>query len=261
MKCGDGRRRRCRAERGDLRSRSDGQQGMDACPITKELQAFSTGRLPQPDLDRVAEHIEAEPPCRQCLAALEDLKDRADPLLADLREPLPLSAAEAEEVCRSVLEHVLGPAGPTMDWDPPWSPSTATALDKALPELRGYKILVPPIGERDGWPKMGGMGVVWRVLDLQFQRLLALKVMKAESADSRRVRRFLAEARITAQLAHPSIVPVHAVGWLDDDRPYYTMKLIEGQTLGELLGARPDVASRRTELLQVFARVCEALAF
>jgi eukaryotic-like serine/threonine-protein kinase len=144
-----------------------------------------------------------------------------------------------------------------MDWDPPWSPS----LDKAPPDLLGYEILVPPIGERDGWPKMGGMGVVWRVLDLQFQRPLALKVMKAESANSRRVRRFLAEVRITAQLAHPSIVPVHAVGRLADGRPYYTMKLVEGKTLAERLQAEPDVASRRTELLQVFARVCQALAF
>jgi tetratricopeptide (TPR) repeat protein len=133
--------------------------------------------------------------------------------------------------------------------------------DEAPPNLPGYKILMPPIGERHRWPKMGGMGVVWRARDLQFQRLLAVKVMKAESADSRRVRCFLREARITAQLAHPSIVPVHAMGRLADGRPYYTMKLVEGETLAEILQAEPDVASRRTELLQVFARVCEALAF
>jgi tetratricopeptide (TPR) repeat protein len=127
--------------------------------------------------------------------------------------------------------------------------------------LPGYEILMTPLGERERWPKMGGMGVVWRVRDLQFQRLLAVKVMKAESADSRRVRYFFREARITAQLAHPSIVSVHAMGRLADGRPYYTMKLVEGKTLAEILQAEPDVASRRTELLQVFARVCEALAF
>jgi hypothetical protein len=238
---------------------NDVQQDIDACPSTNELRAFSTGRLPQPALDLVTEHIEAH--CPQCVAALDKLEERADALLADLREPPPISAAEAAEVCQGVLEHVLGPAVSTLDWHPPWSPSAATALDEAPPDLRGHKIRVPPIGERDGWPKMGGMGVVWRVLDLQFQRSLALKVMKAESANSRRVCRFLSEARITAQLAHPSIVPVHAVGWLDDGRPYYTMKLVEGKTLAEILKAEPDVASRRTELLQVFARVCQALAF
>src|SRR5262245_46261314 len=236
-------------------NRSDVQQGIDTCPSTKELTAFSIGRLPQSALNRVAEHIEA--PCLRCVAELDKLEERAAPLPVDLREPPPISAAEAEEVCQSVLEHVLGLAVSTMDWDPSWSPS----LDTAPPDLLGYEILVPPIGEPDGWPKMGGMGVVWRVRDLQFQRPLALKVMKAENVDSRRVRRFLAEARITAQLAHPSIVPVHAVGQLADGRPYYTMKLVKGQELKELLKPRPDGASQLAALLQVFARVCQALAF
>jgi lipopolysaccharide biosynthesis regulator YciM len=210
-------------------------------------------------LDRVAEHIEA--PCPQCLAALEESNKHPDPLLADFREPLPLSAAEAEEAYRSVLEFLLGSAVSTADWDPPWSSSTATALDKAPPNLPGYEILMPPIGEPDEWPKKGGMGVVWRLRDLQFQRTLAVKVMKAKGANSRRVRRFLREACITAQLAHPSIVPVHAMGRFVDGRPYYTMKLVEGQTLGERLKAGSDVASQRTALLQVFARVCQAVAF
>jgi serine/threonine protein kinase len=144
--------------------------------------------------------------------------------------------------------------------DPPTA-AFVPAGDTTPPNLPGYEILMPPIGERDRWPKIGGMGVVWRVRDLQFQRLLAVKVMKAESADSRWVRYFLREARITAQLAHPSIVPVQAMGRLTDGRPYYTMKLVEGKTLAEILQDEPDVASRRTELLQVFARICEALAF
>jgi predicted Zn-dependent protease len=133
--------------------------------------------------------------------------------------------------------------------------------DKEPPNLHGYEILLAPLGESDAWPKMGGMGVVWRARDLQFERLLAVKVMRAGSADSRWVRCFLREACITAQLAHPSIVPVHSMGRLADGRLYYTMKLVEGKTLAEILQAEPDVASRRTELLLVFARVCEALAF
>src|SRR5262249_34964697 len=65
----------------------------------------------------------------------------------------------------------------------------------------------------------------------------------------------------TGQLAHPSTVPAHVMGELADGRPYYTMKLVEGQTLWEQLKARPDGAPTRNELLQVFARVCQALAF
>jgi tRNA A-37 threonylcarbamoyl transferase component Bud32/tetratricopeptide (TPR) repeat protein len=232
---------------------------LGACPSREELIAFHEGELPELALNRVAEHIEV--PCPRCVAALNKLAEGRLPLFADLPEPLPLSVAEVEEAYEAVLRRVLGPAVSTTDWHAPWSPSTASALDRAAPELPGYEILMTPIGERDRWPKMGGMGVVWRVRDLQFQRPLAVKVMKAESADSRRVRYFLREARITAQLAHPSIVPVHAMGRLADGRPYYTMKLVEGETLAEMLQAEPDVAWRRTELLQVFARVCEALAF
>src|SRR5262245_21538930 len=78
------------------------------------------------------------------------------------------------------------------------------AGDEAPPDLPRYKTLK--------LLDSGGMGVVWLVRDRQFKRLLALKVMRGgASADSHRVRRFLAEARITGRLAHPSIVPVHAM--------------------------------------------------
>jgi len=232
---------------------------LGTCPSGEELIAFYEGELPEAALNRVAEHIEI--PCPSCIAVLSKLAERADPLLAELREPLPLSAAEAEAAYWSALKHVLGPTISTTDWRPPWSPVTAIALDKERPDLPGYEILTPPIGGHHGWPKMGGMGVVWLVRDLQLQRPLALKVMKAEGADSRRVRHFLLEARITAQLAHPSIVPVHAMGRLDDFRPYYMMKLVEGDTLADRLKPGSDVTSQRVDLLQVFARVCQALAF
>jgi tetratricopeptide (TPR) repeat protein len=127
------------------------------------------------------------------------------------------------------------------------------AADEEPPVLPGHE----PLGRIDG----GGMGVVWRVRDLDFQRILAVKVMKSgECHNPRAVRRFLAEARITGQLAHPSLVPVHAQGRLADGRPYYTMKLIEGETLAALL-ARPDAAGRQTEMLRVFTQVCQAVAY
>jgi serine/threonine protein kinase len=162
-------------------------------------------------------------------------------------EPLQGEGTSADSGVQSQAQHATNP--PTEPFVP--------ADDKAPPVLLGYKIL-----EQSGWPKEGGMGVVWLARELQFQRLVAVKVMKAgDSADRHRVRLFLDEARITAQLAHPSMVPVHAMGQHPDGRPYYAMKLVEGKTLAEILQGASDIASRRTELLQVFARVCEALAF
>jgi serine/threonine-protein kinase len=108
----------------------------------------------------------------------------------------------------------------------------------------------------------GGMGVVWRVRDLCFGRSLAVKVMKSWAAtDPGLVRRFVEEAQVCGQLAHPFIVPVHTMGRLPDRRPYYTMKLIEGRTLATLLEGELAPAGRRMEAVQIFGQICQAVAF
>lgn len=222
----------------------DGRQVPGACPSREELIAFSFGQLTDPALGWIETHIEV--PCPQCLAALEELKDQMSPLVAVLREPLPLSVAEIEEACQGVLSHVPAPASSEA--------ANQVESDNVPPDLRECETLK----RLDA----GGMGVVWLVRDLRFQRLLAVKVLQAaRSTDPHQVRRFLDEARITGQLAHPSIVPVHALGRLADGRPYYTMKLIKGQELKHLLKAGSDQTSQRAALLHVFLRVCQALAF
>src|SRR5947207_704939 len=51
------------------------------------------------------------------------------------------------------------------------------------------------------------------------------------------------------------------MGRLPDGRLYYTMKLVEGQTLAALLRGRSSTASRQTEMVRVFASVCQAVAY
>jgi eukaryotic-like serine/threonine-protein kinase len=175
-----------------------------------------------------------------------------------LREELPPEKASSVEEhlchcppCEQALRRLVGDLPVLFG---PLPEEMEEFADEPLPGLNGYE----PLNRIDA----GGMGVVWRVRDLQFQRTLAVKVMRARACnDPNAVRRFLAEARITGQLAHPFIVPIHAMGRLPDNRPYYTMKLVEGKTLAELLRNRTDPASRRTELVQVFAQVCQAVAF
>jgi serine/threonine protein kinase len=90
----------------------------------------------------------------------------------------------------------------------------------------------------------GGMGVVLEADDPQLSRHLAIKVLLEEHQhDATLVRRFLDEAKICGQLQHPGIVPVHEIGRLPDHRPFFTMKLIQGQTLAALLQMRRDPAS------------------
>jgi hypothetical protein len=109
---------------------------------------------------------------------------------------------------------------------------------------------------------VGGMGEVYRCGDDALQRDLAIKVLRAElrgTADAEE--RFLREARLTGSLQHPGIVPVHHLGRLADGRPYYTMKLVRGRTLAELLRHEPDGPERLSRLLAVVEKVCQAMAF
>ena len=56
--------------------------------------------------------------------------------------------------------------------------------------------------------------------------------------------RFLREARITGQLEHPNIVPVHELGRREDGTLYYTMKLVRGHTLADALEDCEDLEQR-----------------
>jgi serine/threonine-protein kinase len=108
----------------------------------------------------------------------------------------------------------------------------------------------------------GGMGVVYRGRDPALDRDLAVKVLREDHAgEPRLVRRFLAEARIMARLQHPGIPPLHAAGTLPDGRPYFTMKLIRGRTLAELLDGRPGPGHDLPRWLQAFEQVCQAVAY
>ncbi|HEU4390252.1 MAG TPA: serine/threonine-protein kinase [Blastocatellia bacterium] len=103
----------------------------------------------------------------------------------------------------------------------------------------------------------GGMGTVYLAEDVKLDRRVALKVMKEVDGAGDLAARMLREARILARLEHPSIVPVHDVGTLPDDRVYYVMKFVEGETLDR----RAQQATSTSDLLRIFQKICEAVAF
>ncbi|MFO0845960.1 MAG: serine/threonine-protein kinase [Gemmataceae bacterium] len=107
----------------------------------------------------------------------------------------------------------------------------------------------------------GGMGAVLRGRDVDLGRDLAVKVLLEKHADRPEVaRRFIEEAQVGAQLQHPGVVPVYDIGRFGD-RPFFTMKLVKGQTLAALLGERADVTADRPRLLGDFLKVCQAVAY
>ncbi len=80
-----------------------------------------------------------------------------------------------------------------------------------------------------------GMGEVHRVTDQVLGRDVALKLLRA---DCRHIHaRFVEEARGTARLVHPAIVPVYDAGILEDGRPWFTMREVQGRQLAEVITA------------------------
>jgi serine/threonine-protein kinase len=168
--------------------------------------------------------------------------------------------------------HPSGPEDPARTIStPPVSTSTAEQLttDHVAPGPKDQASVVPagfpPLAGRcriEGEIGRGGMGVVLRAVDPFFGRQLAVKVLQAR-ADERPdlARRFLDEARLTGRLQHPGIPPVHEQGMLDDGRPYFTMKLIQGNTLEALLKARSGPLDSLSRFLTIFAQVCQTVAY
>ena len=97
----------------------------------------------------------------------------------------------------------------------------------------------------------GGMGIVVLARDLGLDRPVAIKLLPTMLARQPHLReRFLREARTAAGLAHPNIVPIHAV---EDhgDVVFFVMGYVEGETLGRRVSrAGPVPASEATRLLR-----------
>jgi tetratricopeptide (TPR) repeat protein len=108
----------------------------------------------------------------------------------------------------------------------------------------------------------GGMGAVFKGRDTELGRELAVKVLLGEHRGRPElVRRFLEEAQIAGQLQHPGVAPVYEMGRFADDRPFFTMKLVKGHTLAELLAQRDDAHADLGRFLGIFAQVCQTLAY
>jgi serine/threonine-protein kinase len=108
----------------------------------------------------------------------------------------------------------------------------------------------------------GAMGDVFRGRDTDLGREVALKALREEHReDTKLAQRFVEEAQIGGQLVHPGIVPTYELGTLADGRPFFTMKLVKGHRLYELLAARPTPAADLPRFLAIFQQVCQTVAY
>ena len=76
----------------------------------------------------------------------------------------------------------------------------------------------------------GGMGVVYRALDLTLNRRVALKFLSHAAADADRRRRFQFEAEAASSLHHPHILSVYEIG-THEGQPYLVTEFVDGSTL------------------------------
>ncbi len=103
----------------------------------------------------------------------------------------------------------------------------------------------------------GGMGVVYRAIDVRLERPVALKLIAPELAGDPRFREwFLRESRLAASLRHPHVLPIHAAGE-EEGQLYLAMRFVEGDDLKALL--EDEGALQAGQTLRICGQVAEAL--
>jgi serine/threonine-protein kinase len=150
-------------------------------------------------------------------------------------------------------------AGDALPPLPRVGPAAATSLlaqgAAVVPQHIGRYAITGCIGR-------GGMGIVYRGIDADLDRSLAVKVLLPEHAgDNGLKQRFLKEARIMGRLQHPGVPPIHEIGTLADGRPFFSMKQIQGSTLKSLLEQRRGPSDDLPSFVRIFGQVCQTVAY
>src|SRR5215472_6103207 len=123
----------------------------------------------------------------------------------------------------------------------------------SLSRIAGRYELQEQLGE-------GGMGVVWRALDLKTGGSVAIKLMK-DISDPDAVELFTKEWRALAELSHPNIVEVRDVDVIEENhqkKPFFVMPLLRGATLAELI-ANPSARLTLERIVEITMHVCRGL--
>ncbi|MFT7669704.1 MAG: WD40 repeat protein/serine/threonine protein kinase [Planctomycetota bacterium] len=214
----------------------------NTCPDPTQLAEFHAGWLSEEAVQRIAQHTKACAACREALSELA-LNDEFE---LDLQNVFSRDPSASSGMSNADVEY-----------------AALVALLRESAEGERYEIL--------GELGRGGMGIVFDVRDRVLQRDLAMKVVRKEgrgilrssSRSSRGFRRFLEEARVTAQLDHPSIIPVHDMGVDSEDHAFFTMSKVRGKDLQKVLEefGRGEGEWTLRRLVVVLLRVCDALAF
>ncbi len=194
--------------------------------------------------------------------------------------PIRLSGDELDPARRRTQPEGEALTDPALDGAPPDQtlaeriglPSLATPV--ALLSLPGERPFSVVMSKQNGRHQVGevlgegGMGKVFAAKDVDLGRIVALKTLREEHRSSPAfIQALVFEARLTGQLEHPNIVPVHELGVLPDGSPYYTMKLVGDLSLQDVLRQLREGSPlavkhyTRNRLLQYFRGICMAIEY
>jgi len=236
----------------------------ELCPAIEDLRRLLNGELREADAVPLERHllscmrcgervevIEADGPWGKSAHPQAYQRSWPDPVqvghLVERLEQMPVgtwwknSGNAPQPPTRSLQEP---PAGSTLDSANPPSPAAPAGL------VPGYQIL-EVLGR-------GGMGIVYKARQFSLKRLVALKMILAGSqAEPPEVARFLKEAEIIAQLKHPNVVEIYDLGTFED-RPFFSLELLEGGSLSARLKAEPQPPREAAQLIETLARAIQA---
>jgi len=114
---------------------------------------------------------------------------------------------------------------------------------------------------------VGTTGEVFTVTDRNLERAVAVKIIPPQlRGDREAISHLIDEARITASLAHPNVLPVYDLDLDRNGRAYFSMKRIEGRSLGDAIGqssqtARDPWIATPNAVVTIFIGVAQALAY
>src|SRR5690242_19124108 len=156
---------------------------------------------------------------------------------------------DASKFCRSCGLDLTAttPVSAARDHEP-----EVTEVDLVREQLKDEYEILEELGR-------GGMAIVFKARERQLDRDVAIKVLPFSLAfDKEFVERFQREARTSAKLEHPSIIPIYRVG-KSGRVIYFVMKFLRGKPLSSVLAARGTLPP--AEIRQILVQVARALAY
>jgi serine/threonine protein kinase len=131
-----------------------------------------------------------------------------------------------------------------------WEPPAPTEVQRMLPQYEVEKL----IGR-------GGMGAVYRGIQLSLERPVAIKLLPPviEKQDPAFAERFKNEAKLMGRLNHPAIVSVYDFGRTNEGQLYFVMEYIDGTDVQQMIASHGKLPADHA--LAITAHVCDALGY